>query len=383
MPGSWINTRFNDESLSRKEPQVNEHTHLTPIAPPDLGSASTLLSWNGTCPESPDGTRLTYMRMARPAAEDEETLPADVWICTTDLTDHRKIFDLRLTCSGFEHNGAMAGWIDDRRLVLRSTEGGEQTIFVIDAETGEPLLAPVVGRLGHYPARHKIFFGITPDQVARNPAYPAIDAAGIYGLNCDTGAVSRIVTTSEILDFIRAEGYTPTDRTPGMFHVMPNPTATLMMARWDLQECESLICTDTDGGRKTLFPRKPLHQLWYDEATYYAVDRHDTGHIYRWRPDGTRLERLAGPGNHIDMSPDRQWFVTDSMYHRTPITISLFRRGGVEPTSVLDAHDFGTPTWALRAHANPVFSRDGARVYFVRPFSARQVQAVRVDLGGF
>jgi hypothetical protein len=47
---------------------------------------------------------------------------------------------------------------------------------------------------------------------------------------------------------------------------------------------------------------------------------------------------------------------------------------------VLDAHDFGTPTWAMRAHANPVFSRDGSRVYCVRPFGERQVQAVRVDL---
>ncbi len=359
---------------------MTENAQLTTIGPPALGTASTMLSWNGTCPESPDGTRITYVRMARPASEAGETIPADVWVCNRDLTAHRKLFDLKMTCSGFQHNGAMTGWIDDARLVLRGTEGGETTIFVIDAETGEPLLEPVVGGLGHYPAQHAIFFGITPDQVGRNPAYPAIDEPGIYGLNCDTGAIRRIVTTAEILDFIRASGYTPTARTPGMFHVMPNATATLLMARWDLAECESIICTDITGGHKVLFPQKPLHQLWYDEATYYAVDRYATRHIYRWAQDGTRLDLLAGPGNHIDMSADRQWFVTDSDYHQTPVRISLFRRGEVEPAAVLDAHAFGTPTWAMRAHANPVFSQDGTQVYFVRPFSETQVQAVRVDV---
>jgi hypothetical protein len=342
-----------------------------------------MLSWNGTCPESPDGTRLTYVRMERPASADGETIPADLWVCSRDLTDHHKLIDLTMSCSGFQHNGAMAGWIDDARLVLRDTEGGTDTIYVIDAETGDLLLEPVVGSLGHYPVRSMIFFGIEPDRVDRNPAYPAINAPGIYSLNCDTGAVSRIVATSAILDFIRASGYTPTARTPGMFHVMPNATATRVMARWDLQACESIICTDFDGGNKVLLPQKPLHQLWYDEATYYAVDRYETGHIVRWAQDGTRLERLAGPGNHIDMSVDRRWFVTDSMYHRTPVTISLYRRGEIEPTAVLDAHDLGTPTWALRAHANPVFSRDGSQVYFVRPFGERQVQAVRVDISAF
>ena len=362
---------------------MNDNAHLRTIAPPGLGSASTMLSWNGTCPESPDGTRLVYLQIEKPGAEEGETVPADLWICNHDLTDHRKLIDLTMTCSGFQHNGAMAGWIDDARLVLRSTGGGQPTIYVIDAETGDLCLDPVVGSLGHYPARHTIFFGIEPAQVAQNPTYPAIDAAGIYGLDVDTGSVTRIVATSEILDFIEAAGYTPTERTPRMFHVMPNPTATRVMARWDLQECESIICTDIDGGNKVLFPHKPLHQLWYDEATYYAVDRHDTGHIYRWAPDGTRLERLAGSGNHIDMSADRQWFVTDSMYHRTPVTISLFRRGEIEPTVELDRHTFGTPTWGLRAHANPVFSRDGTQVYFVRPFGERQVQAVRVDISTF
>jgi len=344
------------------------------------GPGSTLLSWNGTCPESPDGRRLTYFLMERPASEEGETLNGEVWICDRDFGNHRKIMNAVMTCSGFQHNGAMASWIDDRRLAFRETEGGRETIHIVDVDSGEPTLPPIIGSIGHYAVDHHLAFGVPPGYEDKNPDCPGIDEPGIYMLNCDTGDVTKILATADILAFLQSKGLTPKEETPRMSHVMPNQSRTRVMARWDAVECQVIISANLSGEEKTLFRDKPLHQLWHDDDTYYPVDRHNTGNICRWAQDGTLLETLAGKGNHIDMSPDKEWFVTDSMYRTSPVFVDLFRRGETTVQSRLNEHTIMHPVWKLMAHPNPVFSRDGTRVYFVQAISEDRVNAVCVDI---
>jgi hypothetical protein len=175
---------------------------------------------------------------------------------------------------------------------------------------------------------------------------------------------------------------------------MLNPAATKMMIRFALAECLTLFAVDLTTGKRTLFPYKPLHQLWYDDETYVGVagassDPGDKREIARWQPDGTRLETLVssedgtGIGNHIDMSPDTAWFVTDSIYHSDPVTVDLYRRGRGDRVATLDRHSLTRPVWGLRAHANPVFSRDGRRVYFVQAWDEMRVRAVVVDISSY
>ena len=132
-------------------------------------------------------------------------------------------------------------------------------------------------------------------------------------------------------------------------------------------------------------------QLWYDDHTYVAVagassDPHPKREIARWEQDGAKLETLVsaedgtGIGNHIDLSPDREWYVTDSIYRTTPVTVNLYRHGVGTPVTTLDRHTLTHPVWKLRAHANPVFSRDGKRVYFVHAVGETRVQAVYADI---
>jgi hypothetical protein len=361
-----------------------------PIVPVDAGAESTLFSWNGTCPESPDGRRLAYLKLQGPAGEGVQTIPAELWICDAGLADRRPVFEMPMTCAGFPHNGAMASWIDDCRLVFRQLTGSGPRIYGLNVDTGEQLFAPLVGALGHEAICGLVPFGIYPEHVGHNPAYPGIRGEGLYLLRCGSGEVERVASTDELIAFATSRGFTPHENTRRLAHEMLNPAATKVMVRFSLAECLSLLAVDLESGEKTLLPYKPLHQLWYDDQTYAAVagasdDPHPKREIARWAQDGTRLETLvsaegAGVGNHIGLSPDRRWYVTDSIYHSNPVTVELYRRGNGRPVATLDRHALTRPVWAWRAHANPVFSRDGQRVYFVRPFEETGVQAVYVDI---
>jgi hypothetical protein len=323
--------------------------------------------------------------------ERPRTLPAELWVCGSDLTDHRKVFEMSMTCGGFPHNGAMPSWIDDHRVVFRQLTPAGPKIHVLDVDAETVLFPPIVGNLGHYAAHGKVPFGIYAGEVGQNPEYPGIEGEGLYLLDAESGEVERVIATEAIIAFAREQGFTPTERTHRLAHEMLNPAATKMMIRLSLEECLTLFAVDLQSGETTLFPYKPLHQLWYDDETYVGVagassDPGDKREIARWQPDGTRLETLvssddgSGIGNHIDISPDRRWFVTDAIYHSDPVTIELYRRGRGDPVAILDRHNLTRPVWRLRAHANPVFSRDGRRVYFVQAFEEDAVRAVVVDI---
>ncbi len=377
---------------------MTEPEHEPRCIPLDVGSESTLLSWNGTTPESPDSTRLVYLKLKGPVGEQTCTVPGELWVCDLDLAGHRKVFDVPMTCAGFPHNGAMASWIDNRRVVFRQLAPSGAKIYVLDVDSEEVLFPPILGNLGHYAAQGKVPFGIYPAEVGRNPAYPGIDGEGLYQLDTDAGTVERVIATEAMIAFAQAAGFTPTEKTHRLAHEMLNPGATKMMIRLNLEECLTLFAVDLESGEKTLFPYKPLHQLWYDEETYLGVagassDPGDKREIARWQPDGTRLETLvssddgSGIGNHIDISLDRRWFVTDSIYHSDPVTIELYRQNRGDPVAILDRHNLTRPVWRLRAHANPVFSRDGQRVYFVQAFNDANdraaVRAVVVNISSY
>ena len=75
------------------------------LEPYDSGAESTLLSWNGTTPESPDAKRLVYFRQPDPVDENMRDFTGEIWVCDWDLTNHRKVFDMTMTCTGFEQDG--------------------------------------------------------------------------------------------------------------------------------------------------------------------------------------------------------------------------------------------------------------------------------------
>ncbi|MCC2683318.1 MAG: hypothetical protein K0R75_217 [Paenibacillaceae bacterium] len=340
---------------------------------------STLFSWNGTCPESPDGKYLTYIKMAKLSEDLKEPLPAQLWVCRTDLTGHKKLYDF----FAHQHNGADQSWIDDRRLVFQGrVEQYSCVFYVIDIFSGKLSYGPVYGRIGHSSRKQKILFGVYKEHDGKNERFPGIGEKGVYEFDCNTGLSRLVISTENMIHYLESRGFQPIEETYNMIHLQYNPSATRIMARWDLQGAMVIISTDLNGNDKIGWMDKTfLHQLWYDDDTYVVFNRlEDVNTIGHYTQDGILIETLAGAANHFDASPDKMWYVSDTAYFKTPIYIHLFRRGVTEPIAVLDEHHFGEPVWKLQAHANPVFSRDGRRVYYMRPVSNDKVQAVYVDI---
>lgn len=350
------------------------------------GEGNTLLGMNGGQPESPDGSLLVYARKAYIDRPDDHR--TEIWICNRDLTGHRFVYEVN--CGN--HNGPSATFIDNRLIVFRGQNEEKLNYFYIfDIVDGKVAYGPIIAKESHRAENGYYPFSISEEYVGRNPAYPQIGDIGIYMLRVSDGSIEKIVDLYDVLDFVRSQGLTPNADTSRISHVQLNRPATQVMMRLSVEECKilgALACYNLKTGEKFLIPDKPIHQLWYDDDSYMAVYHYHDGRrvvkeasrINRYGRDGQLIEPLGGIGNHIDGSPDRKWFVSDTAFPGSSIDILLYRKGEAEPAAILDSHPFGAAVFGLHVHPNPTFSIDGKRIYFNKLVSERQAVAGYVAL---
>lgn len=332
-------------------------------------SGTTLFGMNGGCPESPDGKHIVYS-----CKKDLETNIQELWLCNTDFTNHRKVFDAQM----YNHNGLSSTFVDNDRVVFRSSHEGASQIYIINIHTGA-IEYKVVGKEGHRAENNKFPYN-TPDAV--------------YWLDCDTGKVKTIFETSTMVSEIIKAGYTPTQHTVNMSHMQLNPSATKVMMRIGVSDvnCKGgalLGGYDIQTGVFSFIPNKPVHQLWYDNESYMAITLLQDGtpweyasRIDRYSIGGEILENLGGVGNHIDGSPCREFFVGESLYRGGEIELYLYKKGVQEPLAILDSHNFQKAARELKVHMNPSFSVCGKRIYYNRPVSDDRSVAAFVDISG-
>jgi hypothetical protein len=309
---------------------------------------------------------------------------AELWVCGINADNHIKLAELSIS----QHNGADASWIDNNSIVYTQIcDNGVEGFFVIDADTGMVKYGPIYGQLGH-----KAVIKLVPYDIGTRhlKAYAGDNAPepGLYCLDTTTGATNLLASLNEIYAHVKREGYTPLEGAKDIFHIQLSPLADKVMIRMDLADSKIILSRDLNTGRFYIIPNKPLHQLWYDNDTIFAVNAlRGTGksdmNIYRFDLIGNSLELLGGRGNHIDISPDGGLLVTDNMYQKSPHEIYLYRRGETTPAAVLYSSDITYPVWQLSVHANPVFSRDNSRVYFVHGTGESSARAVYADLSFF
>ena len=347
---------------------------------------STMLGMNGGQPESPDGKRLVYGR--KKSLEPKGENDTELWICDRDtLTGHRKVADLR--CGN--HNGPSATFVDNHRIVFRSSIDKVNSFSILDVDTGETVFGPIFGKESHRAENGKYPFSISAEFLDKNPTHPEIDECGIYTLDLSDGSITKIVPGQVILDIVKQAGYTPNAWTLSMSHVQLNPSATRVMMRLSVEECKvfgAQDCVDLTDGKTHFIADKPVHQLWFDDDTFMATRQYynngriemDTSRIQRFTVDGEVVETLGGIGNHIDGSPDRKWFTGDRAYPGYPADVLLYRRGEVEPALLIGNSDCQHTIWQLQIHPNPTFSMDGKRIYFNHPVSDTKTEAVFVDI---
>ena len=351
---------------------------------------STLWGMNGGQPESPDGKYLVYARKMKLEPQISET---EIWICDRDtLTEHRKV----ATVDCGNHNGPSATFIDNDHIVFRENVKGEKIncIRILNIKTGELKYGPIYAKESHCAENGQYPFSISEEYLDKNPDYPELSQCGIYLLDLATGKIRQVADKQMIYDLAVKGGCIPNEQTTSMSHVQLNPSATKVMMRLSVDNCPvfgALGCIDLLTNDTYIIPDKPVHQLWFDDNTYMATRQYydgekiemETSRIQRFTVDGEILEILGGIGNHIDGSPDRQWFTGDRAYPGYNADIFLYRRGDINPVATFGGQNFQDITWRLKIHPNPTFSRDGKRIYFNYPVSETRTVASFVDISEY
>ncbi|OQB15595.1 MAG: hypothetical protein BWY15_00307 [Firmicutes bacterium ADurb.Bin193] len=328
------------------------------------GAMASEVGYYGTCPESPDGSKIAYV--VYDEKPPENSFPSgSLYICNSDLTDHKKIRDI---ASISWHDGACVLWIDNNTLAYMDKARGNET-YIINTN-GDVLYGPIQGYIGH----GDIPNGLLPLMVDKRtfPNGSNLGPNGVYVFK--DGVVTQVADLKKDIGQLKprlAGGKNPDDWY--IYHAQFSTDGTYMAIRLDtgipLKE-KYLISFKSDGTDIRLFEWNYLHQQWYDDSTVYGHDcdwnEKPMFQAKRWDRDSNCIEILAGVGNHMGISPDRKYFVSETQYLTNPVVMRLYRVGNTTPLAILMSEPAGF-IWDMRTHVNPSFSRDGKKVYFNKP----------------
>ncbi len=332
------------------------------------GAFSSLGSYD-VSPESPDGTKIVYMKWTA-IPTNASGGKGEVWYCSRDLKTRTKIMDVYNVSV---HNGAETAWVDNRRIQVSGVLGGKRRGPAIVNINGTVEFGPYPGmEILHEPVNGKVLLLGDEDGSSLG--------RGLFVLDCATGNTAKICDEH---DFGKYADKMPDMKDPA-YWCISHPT-------WSKDGSYIAICLESQKPKAPVgeylfsfradftdvvfFGKKPMHFNWYDDhQSIFGNDREvqdgleNNNSIRRWARDGKWIETLAGAATHNTMSPDKRWFAGESWYKTDPV-LTLYRRGSTNATAVLMSHTFRHVTWDLRAHVNPAFSRDSKRLYYNRATS--------------
>ena len=346
------------------------------IAPEALQSG---LSYYNTTPESPDGSRLAYVRWNEIPQARPEARPAELWVCARDLTGHRKVLDIE-ACTN--HNGARVQWTHEARVAYMD---GDAT-YVADVDTGERVHGPYPGRLGHHPHDGHVLIG------AMEPS--DLGAPGVYEIDAETGRERQVVPHDRFGELTLPDRITPGPKEVwDLIHLQYSPDGSRIAMRFDPTpdegetEAERLLVTfDRKGENMVLFGPKPMHWFWYDDETLMGYDHQvddgepDNREARRWTRTGELVETLAGSGNHLSVTEDRASYASETWYRTSPVELRICARGDMTPAQHVFSSSHTEVVWEHGAHVNPAFGRDGSRLYFNYPIAENRFHAAYVGV---
>jgi hypothetical protein len=326
------------------------------------GDLNTVLSYYNTTPENPDGSKIVYTKfLSNPENERGEKVPAEIWVCNSDLTNHRKVVSINDIAV---HNGARVQWLDNTSFAYQ-----DDSIRAVDLN-GKALMKPVSGRIGHETYKGKILFSGS----AKEPGLS--DLSTIYEYDVANKQLKKL---ADVTDFQEVyELYHDTNLRALseviLLHLQYSPNGEKVAFRLDIgpknEKYRHLISMNYDGSKIKYFGPKPMHFSWFDNSSLQGHDNQiddglpndKSGRV--WDLERNVIETLSGPGNHFAASYDKKYIASESWYGENPVVLSVFKRGQNQPfwqdTISTDSHS----TWTLANHANPSFSRDGKRVYY-------------------
>lgn len=336
--------------------------------------ASTTFSYYNTTPESPDGKTIAYIRCVSEPELQKLRVPAQLWVCNRELQQHRKVADINRISV---HDGAEAQWVDNNRIALFDN----MKLRVLDIHSGKDLLEKelLASEIGHETYNGKLLFSICEGKVPGEPA--------IYELDCNTQQVRAVIRLKDFVE-MSVPGFMNKDSLYPLLqwqlsHMQYSPDGKKIIFRIELGPKDNMILSgicNVDGtGLKSWM--KPLHFLWYDNQSIIGhrsnepdgkrptvmEHRHS---LTRWNLEGKMIREMMAPrGNHLAISPNRKYFVSETFYQTNPVVVTLYSAD--KPSREICRFEPHTITWAKKFHVNPSFSRDGKRVYYSRPVNKK------------
>ncbi|MCK5208574.1 MAG: hypothetical protein KAQ79_11150, partial [Cyclobacteriaceae bacterium] len=317
------------------------------VGPEDFNSS---FSYYNTTPESPDGNNIAYVKFLAETSENRsEKVAAEIWVCNSNLSNHKKIVTINPLAV---HNGARVQWVNNQTIAYE-----DDSIRVVDL-SGTSVIKAVYGRLGHETYNGKILYSANGLKT---------NYSTIYEYNIKNQQITNfgnVMDFKDLVDHFNSEEFID----PAKFrilHLQYSPDGSKIAFRLDVgprnEKFKHLVTMDINGDNVHYFGPKPMHFSWYDDESIMAHDNQiDDGwpndkSSRRWDQQGSFIETLSGPGNHLGASFDRKLYASESWYGTTPVIISVFKKGQSiaywKDTVSLDAHT----TWTLAYHINPSF----------------------------
>ena len=328
------------------------------------GPESTTFSIYGTSPENPSGTQLCFMRYADVTRGGYSAPRVTATLCIKDLkTDEiTDVADAEVT----NHNGANAVWVDDDLVAFQKkfevyNVSTRQRLFRKRGELGHQAVDGVIPfTIGNF---HSGYHGF-----ASQPVPP--DEEGIYVLSMETGRREQILSMPAIMEAVRERHAGISTHNVRLMHLDPSPGGDRFLFDYRCDAWEEKQggffqgVVNSDGSDCRIIPIRCAHTLWFDDDSFFGPR---DGKTSRYDLNGTRMEVLGGTTCHAAKSNDNAWLAGDIKPGDTGITsLVLYERGHLEPAAVVATWGHPHVTWEWVAHANPAFSPDGQRLYFVR-----------------
>jgi len=326
------------------------------------GEFNTVFSYYNTTPENPEGSKIAYTKfLSNPENERGEKVPAEIWVCNSDLTNHQKVVSINDIAV---HNGARVQWLNNNSFAYQ-----DDSIRAVDLN-GKALMKPVAGRIGHETHKEKILFSGS----AKEPGLS--DLSTIYEYDVANKQLKKL---ADVTDFQEVFELYPDTNLRALsevilLHLQYSPNGEKIAFRLDIgpksEKYRHLLSMNRDGSEINCFGPKPMHFSWFDNNSIQGHDNQiddglpndKSGRV--WDFDRNVIETLSGPGNHFAASDDKKYIASESWYGENPVVLSVFKRGENQPFWQDTISSDSYTTWTLANHANPSFSRDGKRVYY-------------------
>ena len=355
---------------------LNEDLNLNfePGEPVRVGAEdfNSTFSYYNTSPENPDGTMISYVKILTTQNNRYDDLSGELWVCNADLTDHKMIVELK----DFQvHNGVNAQWVDNKTIAYFD----DGYINVVNLKGKEQVPDIRAASIGHAPYDEKILFSRISEETNYWTIYECDISNGEITEIADASTFKDIGNHFSSVDFVEMKEWK-------IIHLMYSPGGSKIALRLDLGDGETmnhLVTMNKSGGDIHFFGSKPMHFAWYDNESIMGHDNQindrktNDKSARRWTLDAEFIETLAGPGNHLAASSDRELFASESWYGKDPVVLKIFRKGETKQFWFDYVGDDIT-VWELGNHVNPSFSRDGKRVYFHKSVGPGQSQAYMV-----